>query len=192
VSLIPIGCFFHVHNLSDDDAVRYQTDNQRILPGDTIVLLGYHLMVKECRPPACAQTEWRLATFWWQASPGGPGLGWPCQVSEQFCAKVPAAWRHYVMNRVVLPTNPDDWIKPVMNPYIEGGVSNNKNLNCIVCHSFAAFPTSSSDIFNVQLGAQGPTTKGRVQQTLMAYMSGKTPADDIWTVATFLRRQLQK
>lgn len=176
-SRIPLGCFFHF-NVTTATISRFQTDMLNVNEGDMAVLLGFHLIVKQ-------GNQWRWATFWWQAQ-ASSGAQYPCGANGQLCAGLPSAWSRYVMAKVVLPSNPAAIVPPAMNPYIEGSTKNNANLNCAVCHSFAAQPMDPSVRSSESLGAQGPSTLAQWSSSSAAYLAQRTPTDNVWSISEFL------
>lgn len=175
---IPLGCFFHV-GIAAQNLQRFQTDRLNVDAGDTVVLLGFHLILKR-------EDGWKWATFWWQGDASNSRFKHPCEVKPVLCSSVPTAWRHYLTDIVTLPQQLDARIRPVMNPYIEGGTPNNVKLNCAVCHTFAASPMAGNAPQNLNLGAMGPASKRQVRDARNNYMVGKYATDNIWSVAQYL------
>jgi hypothetical protein len=175
---IPLGCFVSFA-VTQENVKQFQTDRLNVSPGDLLVLLGFHLIVK-------SGGQWRWSTFWWQSGPVNGRPGASCFSVADVCGKLTYRWRHYLMDAVILPQDPNSTIRPVMNPYIEGSLFNNKMLNCLVCHSFAGSPIANAVLSDPNLGPQGPTTRARVRSSSSSYMTGRTASDSVWSMAKAL------
>jgi hypothetical protein len=180
VTTIPLGCFHYVL-LTTANLQMYRLENGGgdLKPGDVLVLLAVHLIRKEL-------SGWTFSTFWWQSDI--ENAKYPCKAGSPPCQGVTSMWGHYAMDTVELPSDPGQTIGAVFNPYFEGGLFNNKETNCIVCHSFAANPLSPPSITKLvspSFGGAGPITLGTYQETLNRFLqdSPRVETDKLWSIA---------
>lgn len=136
----------------------FYTVNDDGEPGNSLILLGLHVMTKEI-------PDWTWTTFWWTPDARGSKFS-----ADRYNASIIREfWRNYVMDTTLSMTTPwekvrslgqkpsetdpchQDWSQPSkaktdFNPYIEiapdqgGGMLNAPLSNCMNCHKRSTYP----------------------------------------------------
>jgi hypothetical protein len=211
--LVPVGCFYNVtvthgavigNKCTGGNSCLFQTVAPQLNKGQTIILLGFHLIEKQdcsttkqnCNPDT---NGWTWATFWWQANGTKPNsfTEYSCDPSDRGDCPIAqpdqSQWTHYRMNTVFVPDS--DVIPAVFNPYLDATLANNTNTNCLVCHSFAAAQpvgsSASSPLDNVDLVGHSPMPKSDLDGLTQSYfantMPGARKTDSVWSLALYLQ-----
>ena len=175
-SPIPIGCFYSV-KLTPGNLSFYQVNFPRLAAGQTLILVAFHVIKMQ-------RGHWRWSTFWWQRQPNQITRGhYPCISADgSVCLNLPSPWNNYVMDTAASPSPSNTVIEPIFNPYLEGIFPNGNHTNCIVCHSFAAFPNPSGASTNLSFGGQHGITSAALQTSLNTYLTGKTSTNMLWSL----------
>ena len=175
-SSIPIACFYTV-TVTGQNLPFYQTGEETLDIGDKLILLGFHLIGKQ------PNDNWVWSTFGWQGKTWPPSpLKYSCDDANA-CPPSAEFWAHYKMDTVVLPASLTQEIPAVFNPYLDAGLVNNINLNCVVCHSLAGYPDGG----NQHEGTAGLITGADLDSLIQQYASGAgfTKTDFVWSVAIY-------
>lgn len=152
-------CNLPLKKSADIRSTCFYTVNDDGQQGNSLILLGLHVMTKET-------SDWTWSTFWWS-----PEAGLRSKFSQgRFDSTIiPGFWRNYLMDTTLSMSEPREkhyafgeipvesdachqsWSRPSkakinFNPYIEvapdagGGMLNARLSNCINCHKRSSYP----------------------------------------------------
>jgi hypothetical protein len=152
-------CNLPLKKPADIHSTCFYTVNDDGQPGNSLILLGLHVMTKEI-------SDWTWSTFWWS-----PDAGKKSKFSDgRFGSTIiPGLWRNYLMDTTLSMSKPEEkhytlgdkpleadachqnWSEPGrakidFNPYIEvapddgGGMLNARLSNCMNCHKRSSYP----------------------------------------------------
>lgn len=143
--VVPLNAFFSIRIDANEakalNASAKLTAKAAVAAGDFHVVVAMHVTTKEI-------ANWTWATFWWQNGQNPPN-SFPGSVDGMPDAtKIKGPWRNYAMcvaDSTVFPVT-DPKGKPVVcfNPYLETGVTDGLDSNCMSCHARARLPVRSS------------------------------------------------
>jgi hypothetical protein len=173
---IPVVCFYRV-TVSANNLSFFETGADEIEAGNTLILLGFHLIERQ-------NGQWLWSTFGWQSQTSIQSyLPYSCDDANACLASAPF-WSHYKMNAVEPIATGASLIPAVFNPYLDSGTMNNSRTNCVVCHSLAGSPMGS----NQKRGGAGPISQPALQALIDKYASGAhfNSTDSIWSAAAYL------
>jgi hypothetical protein len=173
--IVPLTSFYSIR-LDTEAAARVNTalgltGVSGVAGGDYQVLVAMHMTTKEI-------ANWTWQTFWWQNGQSPPN-NIPGSIDGMpDPTRIKGPWRNYAMciadSIVYPPTDPKG--KPVVcyNPYLETGLPDGTDSNCMSCHARATFP-----------GINYPETylpNGWVDPADPTLFAGQTKTDFVWAV----------
>jgi len=175
---VDLGCFPHVP-VTDLNMPLFRLTAQP-KNGDVMILLAFHVMFRTGSVSAVGQ--WQQATFWWQAKPADSTLGQECSQGDP-CFALGVPWQHFAMKPAIIPSDANTPIPSAYNPYIEASTTDESTISCIVCHTFASYPT--------RLQGQQPTipahgfSNASLDRAKTNYLNTyhATPTAGLWSMA---------
>jgi hypothetical protein len=175
--IVPLASFYSI-KLDSEAAVRVNatlglTGVSSLAGGDFQVLVAMHLTTKEI-------ANWTWQTFWWQNGQSPPN-NIPGSVDGMLDqTRIKGPYRNYAMcisNSIVFPpTDPKGTPVVCYNPYLETGLPDGTDSNCMSCHARATYP-----------GVNYPDTylpNGWVDPADPTLFAGQTKTDLVWAVQT--------
>jgi hypothetical protein len=175
--VVPLNAFFSIRIDANEakalNASAKLTAKAAVAAGDFHVAVAMHVTTKEI-------ANWTWATFWWQNGQNPPN-SFPGSVDGMPDAtKIKGPWRNYAMcvaDSTVFPVT-DPKGKPVVcfNPYLETGVTDGLDSNCMSCHARARMPVRSSPYPATYL------PNGFIDLADPAIFGGATKLDFVWAI----------